>query len=149
PKKPDLPTITDAPTEPRAPQGPKLSGYAFRRKLGAGASGEVYEGLHEALDRPVAIKVIKLAAKDRALVRTRFLREARLAASLVHPGIVQVLDARDEGEFLYLVMELVEGESVKARIDRQGPLGEAAVLGIAVEALAALEAAHARGVVHR
>src|SRR5205823_5642281 len=98
---------------------PPPSGYRFLRRIGKGGSGEVFEALHETLGRIVAIKVISPALTEEAESRARFIREARMAASLVHPGIVQVFDAREESGRLYLVMEFVAGEPLKLRLARE------------------------------
>ncbi len=123
--------------------------YRIDRILAAGGMGTVFAGVHEWTHRPVAVKVLNYEhARDPEIVR-RFLQEARAAAQLKHPNVVDVLDMGQEPDgSVYLVLELLEGETLKARM-RQGPLelGETAeVLGPIMRALAT---AHRKGVVHR
>jgi serine/threonine protein kinase len=117
--------------------------------LASGGMGAVWAAHDLLLDRAVAVKVLggALAGDGRAAERLR--REARAAARLEHPGIARVLDLGEHDGRPYLVMELLEGESLAARIDRAGPMppGEAARVVAAVAD--ALEAAHQAGVVHR
>jgi len=110
--------------------------------------GEVYRARDTRLGRDVAIKVLPqhLNASDGA--RARFEREARLVSGLSHPNIGALYDIGREGPTDYLVMELVEGESLAARIAR-GPLPTADVLKIGAQIADALDAAHRAGVVHR
>jgi serine/threonine-protein kinase len=123
--------------------------YRLLRKLGEGGMGTVYVGLQEPLGRKVAVKVLlPVLARDATLV-ARFQREAELAASLGHPNIVQVTDFGVEDGAAFLVMDLLEGESLGAVIEREAPLTSERVRFIATQILSALEAAHARGVVHR
>ena len=111
--------------------------------------GTVYVGVQEPLGRKVAVKVLlPVLARDATLV-ARFQREAELAASLGHPNIVQVTDFGVEDGAAFLVMDLLEGESLGAVIEREAPLSAERVRFIATQILSALEAAHARGVVHR
>ncbi len=127
--------------------------YTVLGELGRGAMGVVYRAVDPALDRPVAIKVI--AAQTSGLpvgsgeLEARFLREARMAARISHPNVVTVYDAGREGDALYLVMELVDGESLSARLARQGFPPPAEALELVAQAAEALAAAHALGVVHR
>jgi serine/threonine-protein kinase len=121
--------------------------YRITRKLGEGGMGVVYEARDERLDRSVAIKMIRNAQGD-AGARERLLREARAAASVNHQGICHLYEIGEENGELYLAMELLEGESLAARIARGAvPLAEA--LQILIPMLSALEALHARGLVHR
>jgi eukaryotic-like serine/threonine-protein kinase len=130
--------------------GRRLGGrYRIGALLASGGMGAVWAAHDLLLDRAVAVKVLggALAGDGRAAERLR--REARAAARLEHPGIARVLDLGEHDGRPYLVMELLEGESLAARIDRAGPMppGEAARVVAAVAD--ALEAAHAAGVVHR
>jgi serine/threonine-protein kinase len=115
--------------------------------------GVVYRATDPALERPVAIKVI--AARTGVVplsgeeLETRFLREARVAARINHPGVVTVHDAGREGNSLYLVMELVEGESLSDRLARRRFPSAPEALEIVAQVADALGAAHALGVVHR
>ncbi len=125
------------------------SGYRFLRRLGKGANGAVYAAIHETLARPFAIKVMRPGSSADPEVRRRFFREARVASSLDHPGVVKVHDAREEHGRLYLMMELIEGRSLRARLDTEGTLAEDAVRSIAIQVLDVLAAAHDRGIIHR
>src|SRR6185295_11331830 len=92
--------------------------YTLERRLGAGGMGEVYRAYDQRLDRWVAIKLIRPEAADNETARERFRREARAAARLSHPAIVQIHDIVETGESDAIVMELVEGESLSRRIAR-------------------------------
>jgi hypothetical protein len=117
--------------------------------LGSGGVAEVYRARDRATGAEVALKeLLPQFAADRA-VRRRFLREAEVARRLDHPGIVPVLAAGEEGGRPYLVMELVEGEDLRRRLDRAGPLPFEEVRAMVVAIAGALDHAHARGVVHR
>lgn len=128
--------------------------YRVGRELSRGGAGVVYEATHEHLGTAVAVKVLEASAASEggslcSLVEPEsFLREARLAARLRHPNVVQVLDFGVTNELPYLVMELVPGESLRARLAR-GPLSFAEALPILEGIAAALGAAHERGIVHR
>ncbi len=116
------------------------------RLLGRGGMGEVYEAVQLDLDRPVAIKVLPAGTGDLGAIE----REARAAARLAHPHIVQVTDLvqPDDGP-PFLVMELLEGESLAERIVREKRVDASRAALIAVQVLSALAAAHAAGIVHR
>src|SRR6476661_3586576 len=96
--------------------------YSVERLLGQGGMGAVYLGRDVTLDRPVAIKVIKpdVAAND--LIRDRFLQEARSVAKLRHPNIVSVYSAGESNGLLYFAMELVEGQSLRELMEKNGKL---------------------------
>jgi hypothetical protein len=115
--------------------------------------GVVYRAMDPALDRPVAVKVIAARTSVVPLsgeeLEARFLREARVAARISHPGVVTVHDAGREGNSLYLVMELVDGESLGDRLARRRFPSAPEALEIAAQAADALGAAHALGVIHR
>jgi eukaryotic-like serine/threonine-protein kinase len=133
-----------------AVDGRRLGGrYRMEALLAAGGMGEVWAARDLLLDRAVAVKVLggALAGDGRAAERLR--REARAAAGLDHPNIARVLDLGEHDGRPYLVMELLEGESVAARIDRAGPLPAAEAARIVAAVADALEAAHQAGVVHR
>jgi TolB-like protein len=124
----------------------RIGPYRIVRKLGEGGMGVVYAAEDERLNRAVAIKTIRDAGDGSA--RERFLREARAAASLSHPNVCQLFDIGDEEGKPFLVMELLDGESLADRL-RNGalPLQEASQTTLAI--LTALDALHARGFVHR
>jgi serine/threonine-protein kinase len=111
--------------------------------------GRVYLARDLDLDRPVAIKVLHPALAKRAEARERFLREARTAARLTHPHIVPVFAVDSLGDFVWIVMGLVDGESLGARIRRRGPLPPDDAERMLREIAWALSYAHASGVIHR
>ena len=127
--------------------------YTVLGELGRGAMGVVLRALDPALDRAVAVKVIAaapgIATGSNAELEARFLREARVAARISHPNVVTVYDAGREGSSLYLVMELVEGESLGARLARGEFPSAPEALEWAAQVADALGAAHALGVIHR
>jgi non-specific serine/threonine protein kinase len=121
--------------------------YRVTRRLGEGGMGVVYAAHDERLDRAVAIKRIRSLSGD-ATLRERLLREARAAARISHPNVCHVYELAEEGAELYLVMELLEGEALDARLARERlPVAEA--LRITLGILSALEALHAGGIIHR
>ncbi len=129
-----------------------LLGGAYRvgSLLGEGGMGSVYEGTQEALNRKVAIKVLKSQGPLTESTVTRFAREARAAAELGHPNIVQVTDFQwQKGEPPFLVMERLVGESLRDVIHREKRLEAARVAFIATQILDALSVAHSAGIVHR
>jgi len=127
-----------------------LSGrYRVLSTLGGGGMANVYLAEDTTLGRRVAIKVLHQRLVEDPKFVERFRREAKAAAGLNHPNIVAVYDWGQAGEQNYIVMEYVEGETLKDRIRRNGRLGLDEASGIALELLAAIAAAHAKGVIHR
>jgi predicted ATPase/serine/threonine protein kinase len=128
--------------------GQTISHYRVLRKLGSGGMGVVYEAEDLRLGRRVALKFLpeSLAHDKRAL--QRFEREARLASSLNHPNICTIYEVEEHDHKPVMVMELLEGTSLKQRIC-EGPISTAELLDFGIQASEALEAAHARGIVHR
>ncbi len=121
--------------------------YRLKRILGTGGMGVVYEAWQEDLGRSVAVKLMTGASPD---ALPRFRREARAAAALGHPHIVQVFDFQaSEGQPPYIVMELVEGRSLRDVVRSEGPLDERRVARLGIQVLSALGAAHGVGIVHR
>ncbi len=130
--------------------GTVLSGrYRLESKLGSGGMSTVYLARDETLERWVAAKVLHREISDQPDQIERFRREARAVAQVSHPNVVAVIDAGEDGGRPYIVFEYCDGETLKARIDRQGglPLDEAAAY--AIEVGRGLAAAHARRLVHR
>jgi outer membrane biosynthesis protein TonB len=126
--------------------------YRILAEIGRGAMGAVYRAEDPKLGRTVAVKMISAAmagGDDRAEVAARFEREARVAARLAHPNVVAVYDAGAEGNSLYLVMELVEGDTLAQRLARGQFPSTAQALELAAQAADALTAAHEAGVIHR
>jgi eukaryotic-like serine/threonine-protein kinase len=122
--------------------------YVVERLLGQGGMATVYLARDCRHDRPVAIKVLRpeLAA---SLGADRFLREIKLAANLQHPNILALYDSGDAGGLLYYVMPLVEGESLRARLDRESQLSLPDAIQLTCEVAEALHCAHSRGIIHR
>jgi tetratricopeptide (TPR) repeat protein len=125
-----------------------MTGYEIGDIIGRGGMGVVHSGRHVGLDRPVAVKFLSETLSGDPEFSSRFLREARICARLDHPGIVRVYDTGSDGGRPYIVMELLEGETLRQRL-KQGALPEGEAVRIAQEVLAALEAAHQDHVVHR
>ena len=122
--------------------------YRLVRRIAAGGMGEVWEADDTVLGRRVALKflVAELAADDRAT--RRFVREARATARLAHPNVARVYDFGRDGGAPFLVMELLEGETLARRL-ADGPLPPAGAARVAAAVADALDAAHQRGIVHR
>jgi len=123
--------------------------YHVRERIAAGGMGEVFRAQDAVLGREVAIKVLhRSLASDQGFVE-RFRREARAAATLNHPNIVAVYDWGAVDGIYYMVMEYVQGRSVRELLNADGKLAPAQAAEILRQTLAALEHAHARGIVHR
>ena len=123
--------------------------YRVLGLLGEGGMSTVYRAEDTALGRPVAIKVLReQLARDRAFL-ARFRDEARAAASLSHPNIVAIYDVGQDAGLHYIVMEYVDGPSLKDVVAREAPLPIDRATALAQQVLAALDAAHQRGIVHR
>ena len=128
--------------------GTKLGAYEIVALIGAGGMGEVYEGKDTRLDRSVAIKVLPEQLSHEPERRERFEREARAVSSLNHPHICTLYDVGEQDGIVYIVMELIEGETLAARLQK-GPLPLEEALRIGAQIADALDKAHRQGVVHR
>ena len=128
--------------------GTRLGPYEITAKLGEGGMGVVWRARDSKLKRDVAVKVLPAAFTADPERLVRFEREAQLLAQLNHPNVAQVYGLEASGETRALVMELVEGEDLSARIER-GALPLAEALGVARQIAEALEEAHEKGIVHR
>jgi serine/threonine protein kinase/Tol biopolymer transport system component len=128
--------------------GTKLGPYEIRSALGAGGMGEVYRARDTRLDRSVAIKILHSHLSCTPELKMRFEREARMLSSLSHPHICSLYDVGKDGDVEFLVMELLEGETLSARLQR-GPLPVSAVVKLSIEIADALAKAHRLGVIHR
>src|ERR687896_1447861 len=126
-----------------------LDRYRLTERLASGGSAEVWRARDEQLQRDVAVKLLHPHLLPDKRSRDRLVAEARAAASLSHPGIVGIYDVDVSGEAPALVMELVDGEPLAARLDREGPLPPREAARIVAEVSEALFHAHKRGVVHR
>lgn len=124
--------------------------YRVAKRIGKGSAHSIYRALHVRLERWVAIKVVGIEHAVAGAEQRRLELEGRVAAALHHPNLVAVHDLglMDDGA-PYVVMELLEGENLRARIERAGRVHASEALRIARSALAALAAMHARGYVHR
>lgn len=123
--------------------------YEILGLLGSGGMGSVYRAFDRELDEKCALKLVRpeLGASPRLL--ERFRREVKLARRVTHPNVARTYDIGEHGSERFLTMELVDGESLSALIEREGRLGPTRAVKIALELAAGLEAAHAVGVVHR
>ncbi|HEY7573761.1 MAG TPA: protein kinase, partial [Thermoanaerobaculia bacterium] len=128
--------------------GSKLGPYEIVSPIGAGGMGEVYKAKDTRLDRSVAVKVLPAHLSDSAEFRQRFEREARAISALTHAHICTLYDVGREGGVDYLVMELLEGETLSNRL-LKGPLSMDQALAYGIQICDALEKAHRQGIVHR
>ena len=128
--------------------GTRFGPYEILSPLGAGGMGEVYRARDTRLGRDVAIKVLPQHLTGNPEVRARFEREARTVSQLNHPHICTLFDVGREGTTDFLVMELVDGETLAHRLQR-GPLPAREILRLGVEITDALDRAHRAGIVHR
>jgi serine/threonine protein kinase len=141
------PDATSAGLEPRRSHPERVGRYRVDRELGRGGMGVVYAAYDTQLERPVAIKMLGPAATD-AQARKRLWREARAGARIRHPNVCHLYEIAEENNELFLVLELLEGESLAQRLAR-GPLPVAEALKLALQTLSALEVLHRKGLVHR
>ncbi|HEV7684484.1 MAG TPA: protein kinase [Pyrinomonadaceae bacterium] len=149
PLQADATIMGAAPVDPLL--GHTLDGkYRLEERLGVGGMGTVYRALHLLIDRPVAIKVLnRLFVEDEA-ARTRFRREARAAGRLQHPNAVTVTDfGESQDGYVYLVMELLEGRTLRDVLAKEAPLDVARSVALMVQISAAVAAAHEAGIIHR
>jgi predicted Ser/Thr protein kinase len=136
-------------TSPDPRIGSELLGYRIEALLGRGGMGVVYRAHHVALDRKVALKLLAADLAGDERFRERFLRESKLAASLDHPSIVPIYDAGEVEGQLYIAMRYVEGTDLKQLLRSEGALEPKRALALVAQLADALDAAHARGLVHR
>ena len=127
----------------------QLFEYRIIRLLGQGAFGAVYLAQDTLLDRPVAIKELTGASRTDDVAVQRFLREARIAGGLNHPHVVTVHALRIQEPSIYLIMEYVDGGSLRLLMDQHGPFPAEEATRIAADVCDGLAAAHAKGIVHR
>jgi hypothetical protein len=128
--------------------GKLLGNYEVLEKLGEGGMGEVWRARDSRLNRMVAVKMLPRDVAGDPARRARFEQEARALAALNHPNIVTIYDVGEDGGRAYIVSELVEGESLRAMLDR-GPIPAQKAIDIAGQVAEAMAAAHALGIVHR
>jgi serine/threonine protein kinase len=123
--------------------------YRLGERLAEGGMGSVYRAVDESLGRQVAVKVLRRELADEPAFLERFRREARAAAALSHPGVAGVYDYGELGGQPFIVMELVEGETLEERIAARGRLPWAETFGLGEQVARALAAAHGHRLVHR
>ena len=128
--------------------GSRLGAYEIVAPLGAGGMGAVYRARDARLGRDVAIKVVTEAFADDATALARFEREAVSVARLSHPNILSIHEFVEKAGGAFVVMELVDGETLRARLEH-GPLPVRKTTACALQIARGLAAAHARGIVHR
>jgi serine/threonine-protein kinase len=128
--------------------GKSLTHFRVTEKLGEGGMGEVYRAEDSKLGREVALKVLPAAFAEDAERMARFGREAQVLASLNHPNIAGIFQVEHDGDTHFLVMELVEGETLSERLER-GPVPLQEALQMTLQVIEALEEAHDRGIIHR
>ncbi|MBI5686891.1 MAG: serine/threonine protein kinase [Verrucomicrobia bacterium] len=149
PEKPPQAAAGPAAPSPRGPLA-QLGQFQLVEKIGEGGMGAVYRGIQVSLNRPVAVKLLpESLAKNKSFVE-RFHREARAAAALNHPNIIQVFDAGEQDGTHYFAMELVDGETVAAKVERGGPMPEPEAVAVAMSVAAALQHAWTKAkLIHR
>jgi CHASE2 domain-containing sensor protein/predicted Ser/Thr protein kinase len=137
------------------PSGPRsleptaiIAGYRVEEAIGRGGMGVVYRATQLALERSVAIKLIATERAEDPVFRARFQLESRLAASIEHPNVIPVYEAGEDDGLLFIAMRLVDGVDL-AQVLRQGPLEPTRAVRLVEQIAGALDAAHARGLVHR
>ncbi|MDQ6891919.1 MAG: protein kinase [Acidobacteriota bacterium] len=128
--------------------GTRLGPYEVLSPLGAGGMGEVYRARDTRLDRDVAIKVLPQSVAADADTLARFEREAKAVASLSHPNILAIHDFGNQDGIAYAVTELLEGETLRGKLDA-GPISQRQAVDYSLQVAKGLSAAHERGVVHR
>jgi len=124
--------------------------YRVEERLGAGGMGAVYRARHLLMDRPVALKFLHQRLVEDEAARVRFLTEARAAVKLRHPNAVSVTDFGQTSEgCIYIVMELLEGRTLREILSREAPLETARAISIMLQTSGAVAAAHEAGIIHR
>lgn len=134
---------------PASLEGRTLGTYSISERVGSGGMGIVYRAVHSLLGREAAVKVLAPAVAADPDYRERFLREARLASALEHPGIVKIFEAALEGDILYIAMEFVPGRNLAEIVADQGRPHPEEAAKIMLNACSALRAAHEAGILHR
>ena len=129
-------------------EGSRFGSYVLGPCIGHGEAGRIYRAEHEAVHSPLALKVFTDEFSRSATGRNRFLREARQAATIRHPSVVNIFDVGVQSGIPYLVMELFDGEDLDALIHSRGALDEGAIIDLMVPIVAGLSAVHEVGIVH-
>jgi serine/threonine protein kinase len=146
-----VPRVATAPPAPSltVESGALLAGFEVEAVVGRGGMGVVYRARQRSLERPVALKVLAPSLVEDEAYRARFLREARLAAAIEHPNVLPVYEAGEAGGHLFLAVRFVEGEDLGSLLARESKLAPERAVGLVAQVAAALDAAHAKGLVHR
>src|SRR3954467_7563552 len=139
--------MADRTDDPRI--GKVIAGYRIEERIGRGGMGVVYRAEHLNLRRRAAVKIIAPDLAESDGFRERFTREARIAAALQHPSIVTVYDAGEVDGLLYLAMQYIEGSDLAAMLRDDGRLRPYRAIDVCRQVAAALDAAHAMGLIHR
>jgi len=129
-------------------EGARFRSYVVGPCIGHGGMARIYRAQHEALQRQVALKVMKGVASD-IESRMRFMREARIAAGIKHPNVVNIFDVGVHDGIAYLAMELLEGQDLESLLSAHGAIDERRMVDLMVPIVAALLAVHDAGVIHR
>ena len=129
--------------------GTEVAGARVTSFIGRGGMAVVYKAEDLRLGRNVALKLLAPELSQNERFQQRFMRESRLAASIDHPNIIPIYEAGETGGLLYIVMRYVDGSDLKAVIEREGPLSPERLVQLLRQVSGALDAAHARGLVHR
>src|SRR5262245_54252388 len=129
--------------------GSEIGGHRIEAVAGRGGMGVVYRATHLALNRTVALKLISPEPGDDPEFRVRFDRESEIAASLDHPNVVPIYHAGEDDGKLYVTMRFIEGTDLREMVALQGRLEPRVAARIISQVASALDAAHARGLVHR
>lgn len=129
--------------------GAVLGGCRIEAHIGRGGMARVYRARDLKLERVVALKILSADLADDEVFRLRFLQESQLAASIEHPNLLPIYAAGEENGLLYIAMRYVEGRDLRLTLSSEGKLQPGRALEIVAQVAAALDAAHARGLVHR
>ena len=135
------------PADPRL--GTEIAGYRIEERIGRGGMGVVYRAQHMNLQRRAAIKIIAPEFADTKGFRSRFIREARIAAALQHPNIVTVYDAGQSGQTLYLAIQFIRGSDLSKILNEEGRLRPYRAIDVCRQVASALDAAHGMALIHR
>ncbi len=127
----------------------KINKYEIVDVIGQGSMGVVYKCIDTVLNRYVALKTLNLQLASNSEIRERFYREAKILANLSHTNIVQVYELKEYENFCYIVMEYLEGDSLKSIINNKKPLSNLSKLEIARQIASGIAYAHSKGVIHR
>jgi len=138
-----------SPLPGRLAPGSQLAGYRCEEEIGRGGMAVVYRAYDDHLDRRVALKVLAPDLARDEVFRARFIQESRIAAATEHPNIIPVFSAGEADGVLYIAMRYIPDGDVRTLIDRVGPLPAGRACALIAQAASALDAAHARGLVHR